>query len=191
MQYIVLIGTEFDEDQMKTALKIMEELTCVDFICMSGWIRNSKGSDIWKQQEKWLIDNGVVGRDISCPARIGLGVSVYLYGQAVTIFDQMVCASYMTTDDIFSKGELFFVGPEEYKTLTLELAKFLRIPRQPSAERCEYHPVATRISKTESDLIQPAIEVLLGKTRVYSRFLPRTARQRRKKVWRWLEENCV
>mgnify|MGYP001029126031 CR=1 FL=1 len=192
MKYIVLIGTKFDEKQMQTALELYQQLIFAEFICMSGWELDFDKLAVWQEQRRWLLDNDVTHGDIACPDRMSWpgSMSVHEYGRALTVYDQLICTACLTTDDVLSKGELFFVGPSELRELVLTLASYIEIPRIPALERCEYH-VTGSSSQVATEVVQESLNVLNGEKRVYTQLFPLTSQRRRLKTQRWLEQHCA
>ena len=106
----------------------------------------------------------------------------------------MLCVASLTTDDFWSKGELFFVGPSYMQAVTLEIARFLCIPGSPLHERIEYRNVDTDRSLPNDELqekIKKCLRVLRDEESVGFNWIPRTDKARRKKKFDWLNKHCV
>jgi hypothetical protein len=193
MRYIVLIGNQFDTKQMEKALEVHKQIGSGDFITMAGWQKSCSVPALWEKQCAWLIAHGVEQRDIVRPTYMAWpgSMAVERHARAVSVFDQMLCTAFVTTDDFWSKGELFFVGSAELEELVMELAAFLKIPRIPAWERCEYHKTATALKPEAKEWSKKALQVIRGELRVWSKWIPRTQKSRQKKQWQWLEQNCI
>jgi hypothetical protein len=193
MRYIVLIGNQFDTKQMEKALEVHKQIGSGDFITMAGWQKSCSVPALWEKQCAWLIAHGVEQRYIVRPTYMALpgSMAVERHARAVSVFDQMLCTAFVTTDDFWSKGELFFVGSAELEELVMELAAFLNIPRIPAQERCEYHKTATALKPEAKEWTKKALQVIRGELRVWSKWIPRTQKSRQKKQWQWLEQNCI
>lgn len=194
MQYIIVVtpeGASFDESVMTKALALQKEIGSADFILFAGWhAGQSNVTALWQLQRDWLLTHGVESRYLVTPEHMSWpgSVCVNTHGKAMSVFDQMLCVSYLTTDDVFSKGELFFVGPTWLRELTLELAAFLKIPRRPEEERCEYYDVDAH---GPSPLFATRIQQALGVLRTYRRGLPMGWRPRwfRRRTFLNLQKN--
>lgn len=199
MQYIIPVATSssaFDEVQMGTVLLVQKELQYADFICMSGWQPQPTAPQVWREQRKWLLENGIPLKNISCPEAMSWpgSMGVEIVGQALSLFDQINCVASLTTDDFWSKGELFFVGPSYLKQLTLELARFHQIPRCPVAERIEYRVSGAgdeQLTDQFKDTIRRCLLVLSDRKAPGFDWMPRTFKQQRQKKYTWLKKHCV
>lgn len=199
MKYIIPIATadsQFDENQMKVGLGLGKQLETNDFICMAGWDPSSRSEQVWEKQRIWLVKNGIASKYISCPDNMSWPGEngVQAIGQAVSLFDQVGCVACLTTDDVYSKGEIFFVGPWYLEQLVRELVRFHQIPRCPLSEQFKYYMSGSRhdtIPCQLKDSIESSLRVLSDRTSVGFGWVPRTHDQYRRHKRAWLKKYCL